>query len=178
MEVERANDFSEEKIRQRTQELTSANQALEQLARKDPLTGCFNRLAAREQLNSSFKQLRQYGQTYSLLLLNIDHFKRINDTFGHALGDQALQSVAHLIHQALRQNDNVFRMGGEEFMVLLPNTGEAVAQYPQPNVGTITVSLGLSVANIEDRDDEQAIHRADEALYAAKAAGRNNVQIR
>ena len=190
LEVQHMNEFLEERIHQRTQELSSANQALEQLARKDPLTGCLNRLAAREQLGEAFQRLQKHHQTYSLLVLDIDHFKRINDNFGHALGDQALQFVAQLICQSLRQNDRVFRMGGEEFMVLLPHAHISTAEFigeriragiahsPHPEVGQITVSIGTSEAKREDSNEEQAMHRADEALYAAKASGRNNVQIR
>lgn len=190
LEVQHMNEFLEEKIHQRTEELSSANQALEQLARKDPLTGCLNRLAATEQLKALFQQLQQHRKTYSLLMLDIDYFKRINDNFGHALGDQALKLVAGTIQQSLRQNDRVFRMGGEEFMVLLPHAHISTAEFiaerirasvehsPHPTVGRITLSIGASEAKPEDINEEQALHRADEALYAAKAAGRNNTQIR
>jgi len=185
----RANVSLEEKVALRTRELAEANGRLEKLAKQDALTGVFNRLAAQEQLNQQFAHFQQTQSAYSVLILDIDYFKRINDTYGHAIGDQALKRVTNSIKGRLRHSDSLFRMGGEEFMVLLPETSlqmalqvaehirVAVESQPDPVAGQITLSIGIAEVLPEDIDSERAVHRADEGLYAAKAAGRNCLMV-
>ena len=118
-------------------------------------------------------------------MIDIDSFKRINDTFGHADGDQVLQRVARAINATVRESDFVARYGGEEFLVLLPATSmvgamvvaercrNAVAAVHHANVGQVTVSIGLAEATIEQRGENEAVHLADGLLYEAKRAGKN-----
>jgi diguanylate cyclase len=121
--------------------------------------------------------------------MDIDLFKRINDTHGHAVGDQVLQRVATTMRATLRESDFCARFGGEEFLALLPATDmpaayqvaeklrQAVQTSPDPIAGRVTVSIGLALPNPEQADEDMAVREADEALYLAKSAGRNQVQV-
>lgn len=168
-------------------ELVRANKELERLARHDGLTGLANRLAADEQLHQELSRSRRSGAHFSVLLLDVDHFKRVNDTHGHDVGDQVLKTVARRLKEAVRASDFVARFGGEEFLVILPDAAlvEAVAvaekiraamdATPFPQVGHVTVSVGVSQASAETSRVEDVVRLADQALYASKNAGRNCV---
>ena len=161
------------------------------MARIDELTDLPNRRAFLEGLESEADRIRRYGGTASLAIADIDHFKRVNDTWGHEAGDAALIHVARLWSAGLRASDSLARYGGEEFTFLMTETpvDEArillerlrtrIEQEPlvwQGHSITITASFGLTAAWISDSDTvETMIRRADEALYRAKAAGRNRV---
>ena len=118
-------------------------------------------------------------------MIDIDSFKRVNDTFGHADGDQVLQRVAKALNVSVRESDFVARYGGEEFLVVLPATGivgaivvaercrKAVAAAQEAKVGPVTVSIGLAEATIGQRSENEAVHLADGLLYEAKRAGKN-----
>jgi diguanylate cyclase (GGDEF)-like protein len=171
--------------------VTASEQQLVRIATTDALTGIFNRrhfmsLAAREQ-----QRAERYQTTFSLLILDIDHFKRINDTFGHPVGDEAIKAMAVAASKHLRPTDVIGRFGGEEFVVLLPHTDEpgaviaaerireAVAQVmvqAGDKIVTFTVSVGLAT-HVRRTGVEQLIEVADQALYAAKQGGRNQVRI-
>jgi diguanylate cyclase len=157
------------------------------LAMKDPLTGVFNRLAYEERLDSELQRWRRYQEPLSLVVIDVDHFKRINDTFGHLAGDKALKALSTRLVKNLREVDFVARYGGEEFVVIMPNTGADQAyrvaeklrsivaaagfHYHQQPVN-ITVSCG--VATVREGDDSSSLfQRADDAQYGAKQAGRN-----
>ena len=180
----------EETVRQRTQELQSANQALEMQARCDPLTGLLNRRGLGGQFDFAIALARRSGRPLSLLTVDVDHFKRVNDTHGHGVGDQVLQGLARTLQQRLRRSDVAARIGGEEFVALLPDTGLeeaqaaadalrlAVAAQEHPQVGHITISLGVSALRAGDEDSASALmQRADAALYQAKGEGRNRVCV-
>ena len=180
----------EETVRQRTQELQSANQALEMQARCDPLTGLLNRRGLEGQFDFAIALARRSGRPLSLLTVDVDHFKRVNDTHGHGVGDQVLQGLARTLQQRLRRSDVAARIGGEEFVALLPDTGLeeaqaaadalrlAVAAQEHPQVGHITISLGVSALRGGDEDGASALlQRADAALYQAKGEGRNRVCV-
>jgi diguanylate cyclase (GGDEF)-like protein/PAS domain S-box-containing protein len=158
---------------------------LRNFAVTDGLTGVWNRRQGTELLAADLAA-RRPGQALSLLMLDIDHFKAINDTFGHQAGDHVLIEIASRLRRSLRGNDMVARWGGEEFIVLvrdcaLPDAGRlaeniraAIAEVPFGPMGRITVSIGAAEAR--DKEDLQAwLGRADQALYRAKRAGRNEV---
>ena len=173
----------------------SARKAMEdelrRLATTDPLTGIFNRRHLMDQGEREIRRARRYGTDLALLILDIDHFKPINDRFGHAIGDDALKAMVHLCQGHLREIDVMCRLGGEEFVVLLPETSDSAAMIaaerlraaieahamtlPDGLVLTFTISIGLTAARQEDTSLGDVLSRADEALYAAKGAGRNQV---
>ncbi|WP_245546665.1 sensor domain-containing diguanylate cyclase [Leeia oryzae] len=178
----------EQQVADRTEALMQANAALEQLARKDILTGLKNRTAANERLRQEFLRLKRIGIPYAVLFLDIDYFKHINDTYGHETGDQVLRQFGEMLNLSLRETDFVARFGGEEFLVILPDTSledaliiaekirHAAEVRVMPVVKQVTVSIGVAMADGEDKNEEEVVHRADIALYAAKAGGRNRVQ--
>jgi diguanylate cyclase (GGDEF)-like protein len=167
----------------------AAQADLRRMARTDPLTGTLNRLALDEQAQRLFAQ-GGHAPGMAVLMLDADHFKAINDRHGHAGGDRVLASLAHGIGTRLRPDDVLGRVGGEEFVVLLPRTGLAeaialaedlrthVAAQPLHLDGQaqpITVSIGVALSEPADRGADAVIGRADRALYEAKRAGRNRV---
>jgi diguanylate cyclase (GGDEF)-like protein/PAS domain S-box-containing protein len=165
----------------------------EELARQattDELTGARNRRSLLETARREFSRATRYGHPLAVLMLDIDHFKRINDSHGHDVGDQVLKAVADAFRRELRDSDVLGRLGGEEFGVILPNTsGEgaaAVGERLRARVdamrlsgdwgGDITPKVSVGVACVQGAGRiEEVIKRADQALYAAKAAGRNRV---
>lgn len=179
----------EEKVAQRTKELEKLNNALTELARRDVLTGLPNRLAANEFLGHEFNLLGRRPLPYAVLLMDIDFFKRVNDTYGHAMGDEVLKHVAALLEKSVRESDFIGRVGGEEFLAVLPMTSlteavnvaekirEKIASSPMARVGTLTVSIGVSMANVDDDSADVAVQSADSLLYAAKRKGRNRVEF-
>ncbi len=168
------------------QELQSANQELIRLAATDALTRVHNRGSFDEQLTAEIARARRYGQPLSLVLLDVDHFKQFNDTFGHPEGDEVLKTVAQLLKSQCRICDIVARYGGEEFVVILPSTplqGAMViaerlrlslqnASWP---LRAITASFGVCELTPEIKDSKELIDGADHALYQAKKQGRNRV---
>jgi len=167
--------------------LEQMNQRLVEMATTDALTGAFNRRRFYELLDDELQRQARYGNVFSLIMLDIDHFKRVNDTYGHSVGDEVLKGVAEVVRDHLRANDRLTRWGGEEFIVLTPSTGagdalalaerlrERVADWVFPTAGSVTVSLGVA----EHRDDEsgdEVINRADAALYRAKENGRDRCE--
>jgi diguanylate cyclase (GGDEF)-like protein len=155
----------------------------------DPLTGAFNRRYMEARLEQALETARRRAAPVSLLIADVDHFKRVNDTHGHKAGDAVLRGLAALIRGRARAVDLLFRMGGEEFVLLLPDTPEhaaaivadelrsAVEQARLLDRQAISVSIGVGAARPED-DVESWIKAADAALYAAKEAGRNRVARR
>jgi diguanylate cyclase (GGDEF)-like protein len=187
-ELQEANASLEATVAQRTAALTQANAELLSLATHDGLTGVYNRRRFDEKLTEYTLLFRRTGRPFSLLLIDADHFKRINDTHGHAVGDEVLQQLAQLIQSSLRTTDFVARYGGEEFAVLLPEIAKpdtpevvaekirvAVAEAHFPVIGQVTVSIGIGLADPADNNHNALIKRADQQLYQAKAAGRNQV---
>jgi two-component system cell cycle response regulator len=170
------------------------NRRLEALAHTDPLTDALNRRALTERLNAELERARRYDSMVTLLMIDIDHFKRINDTYGHLVGDDVLMALAALLQHEVRSVDLVARYGGEEFVIVLPETREegavAFAERIRERIEahpfslddgptlTVTASIGVAtfpaprVATVED-----LLMRADQALYRAKAEGRNRVRI-
>ncbi|MBD9587039.1 GGDEF domain-containing protein [Pseudomonas sp. PDM03] len=165
--------------------------AATQSALRDPLTDTGNRIAMDQTLQREIDMSRRHLQPLSLLMLDIDHFKQINDTHGHSAGDDVLKGVAASIKGQLRNVDMVFRFGGEEFLILLSNTGrEAAAMVGERlrlaaqakdfsadgNLIELTVSLGCSTL-LPGESAESLLRRADSALYVAKREGRNRLAM-
>ncbi|OIQ77266.1 putative diguanylate cyclase AdrA [mine drainage metagenome] len=176
-------------LAQTNAKLTDRQAELERLVRDDVLTGLPNRLAANERLHTEFVSMKRSNEGYAVLMMDIDFFKRVNDTHGHAVGDQVLQSVAKTIQVTLRESDFAARFGGEEFLALLPFTDlpaalrvaeklrQAVESSADPVTGRITLSIGLSLATPDQASKDVAVREADDALYCAKRGGRNRVQV-
>jgi diguanylate cyclase (GGDEF)-like protein len=156
---------------------------------RDPLTGLGNRANLELTLQRELKLSQRNRRPLSLLIADMDSFKAINDTYGHTVGDQVLQGAARVIKQALRDTDQVFRYGGEEFVVVLANTGNSEAvniaerirqqlaniQF-QTDIGEIQATISLGVCtNVPEDDRDSLFHRGDQALYEAKRTGRNRV---
>ena len=158
---------------------------------KDPLTGVKNRGAFNDTIKREIEVARRHGSALSMIVLDIDNFKRINDTFGHSVGDCILQKLANCTSQSIRGTDLLFRYGGEEFVVLLPNTDDKgayrLAQRIRRKIEksdcdcdgrTIRLTVSAGVACLGEKDNAHDLFvKADTALYAAKADGRNIVNI-
>ncbi|MBB5204689.1 diguanylate cyclase (GGDEF)-like protein [Inhella inkyongensis] len=156
---------------------------LREASMHDELTGLLNRRAMNEYLRNQWHRHLRRRHPLALVMVDLDHFKRVNDTLGHAGGDAVLRATAALFRKHLRREDLVARMGGEEFLLLLPDTPEPAAQAlcerlrqlaHDEQLG-VTLSLGLTMVAAEDGDAEVAVRRADAALYRAKTEGRDRV---
>ncbi|MEO5342896.1 MAG: transporter substrate-binding domain-containing protein [Gammaproteobacteria bacterium SHHR-1] len=168
------------------QELQQKNRQLQILAATDPLTQLANRLRLDAVLAEEYARRQRYPGTFSLIMLDIDHFKQVNDEHGHQLGDQVLIGVAALLREHSRSTDTAGRWGGEEFLIICPATPlegaaqlaehlrQQIAEQEFPQVGRCTASFGVSEYRQEDSLD-RLLQRADQALYQAKAEGRNRV---
>ena len=184
-----AREAMEEKVRLRTLELEAANRALDLQARTDALTGLLNRRGFETQMAFALALARRSGRPLGLITLDVDHFKRVNDTYGHEAGDEVLHRLARALQTRLRDADVVARLGGEEFVALLPDTDlpgaqaiaqalvEAMAAQHDPVVGRITVSAGVAGLQRPQDSSTDILRRADMALYEAKGQGRNRVCV-
>lgn len=171
----------------RHQELATLNQQLEHLATEDTLTGLDNRRVYDRELTAQLALFQRTGQAFSLIVADIDHFKQVNDTFGHDVGDQVLKEVSQQLQVNKRDPDTLARIGGEEFAFILPNTTAeqafSVAERKRKAIEQFTdqyckVTLSFGVAEVRSDDHERTLYeRADQALYQAKKAGRNQVRV-
>jgi diguanylate cyclase (GGDEF)-like protein len=170
--------------------IDEAEEALEQLARRDPLTGLDNRRAFDEAIQHAMARMRRYGEQFYVVALDVDHFKKVNDTHGHAAGDEVLCAVSSTLRSTIREVDRVFRIGGEEFVVLLTDVDARGALIATDrlrsriaarvvstggNALQVTASFGLAQALMTSTPAE-LLRAADTALYAAKANGRNRIE--
>jgi diguanylate cyclase (GGDEF)-like protein len=169
--------------------LREANIRLEELARTDPLTALHNRRVIEEKMGEERVRVNENGRVFSIIMSDIDHFKVLNDTYGHQIGDLVLVSISKILKIATRSGDVVARWGGEEFLMLLPDTGGeeamevaermriAILQTPiyiDDSEIRITMTFGVAECSFES-DINECINRADKALYQGKSAGRNQV---
>ena len=192
MMVEQGRLLTDRERAAQTAELARAewqrrHDALRQASSRDPLTGLLNRAAMEELLAQALQIAPAERLAYSLLLLDIDHFKLVNDRHGHLAGDEALRAVAQAVLSTVRQNDVAVRYGGEEILVYLPGTSlaaatevahrirDAVAHMPMSF--PVTVSVGVAAGDPMRDSPEQTFDRADQALYRAKAGGRDRVAV-
>jgi diguanylate cyclase (GGDEF)-like protein len=168
--------------------LVESDRAHRRRSTLDPLTGLFNRNALEQRLGEIDGQpcSNEEGLSHAMLLCDLDHFKRVNDSHGHDRGDTVLREVAAALRQALRSSELVFRIGGEEFLVLLPGASREDAigiserlrravRERRPVGVQVTISIGVAVSEPDVVDTDDLISRADAALYAAKASGRDTV---
>lgn len=186
-----ARDRMERELRRTHEALREANAELERLANTDPLTGLANRRRFLERLDGEIERADRYERPLSLILLDLDRFKAVNDTHGHAAGDDVLRDAARVLRAVSREVDLPARIGGEEMTLLLPETdrrgARAVAERirsaierarhaaPDGDPFRVTASLGVASAGPGARTGAELLQRADEALYRAKEAGRNRV---
>jgi diguanylate cyclase (GGDEF)-like protein len=189
----RTREFQEELKKKNTQ-LEDLLQKVEIMAITDPGTGLFNRRHFQMVLQKEFTRMKRYHEAMALMMIDIDHFKSINDTYGHQAGDQVLAEVAKIIASQFREVDTVARYGGEEFVVLLPESAKAAAaaaaerilqeveSHPFKNLKgskrKVTVSIGI--AGLPDpliTNPDELVRCSDTALYRAKQAGRNRVEV-
>ena len=170
--------------------LQAATRKLELLASTDSLTGAFNRRHFMETGNNEIRRSERYDHPFTVLMLDIDHFKAVNDTHGHGVGDDALKKTVEVIQQTLRREDTLGRLGGEEFAVMLPETNmsraallaerirfaisEIIIDTPTGPL-TFTMSIGVSQGTEGDTKIDDVLKRADAGLYKAKEQGRNQV---
>ncbi len=188
-ELETLNHTLEAQVLQRTHALAAANEELERMATHDALTGLHNRRHCDERLAERMAVGQRTGRAFALLVLDADHFKQINDRFGHATGDAVLQQLAQVLRAHTRSTDLLARYGGEEFVVVLPENetvDDAVAAAEKirvavdkgmfAEVGHVTVSIGVCLWEPTDLSVAGLVHRADLALYQAKRLGRNRVE--
>lgn len=177
------------KLAKSLNELKQLNIKLVELATTDELTGLYNRREMLRRLNEEYRKSKRYGTTLSVVMADIDHFKSVNDTFGHEMGDLVLKRVAHMLKATIRDVDCVGRFGGEEFLVLLPNTSlegasvwaerarKDLERYEFNELSGRKITLSLGVAELKHGEDlSSLLRRADEALYLAKDKGRNRVE--
>ena len=201
-ELKKHRDHLEKLVEERTSELKAANEELhkeiverklmekklERLATTDSLTGAFNRTKFIELIASEIERFKRYGVPLSLIIFDIDHFKRINDTFGHSSGDCILKKITDIVVENKRKLDYLVRWGGEEFMLIASETNlkkaetladrirRFIEKYTFDTEIKITVSFGVTQFKEGDTVDT-AIRRADDALYRPKAGGRNRVEV-
>ncbi len=181
-----------DRVRHEVDRVQKENEDLSHKLQLDPLTGAFNRRAYEERLAAEWDRFKRYRRVYSVVMLDVDHFKKVNDTYGHQVGDACLREIVNRIKPVLRRNDLLARYGGEEFVVLLPEVeaaqGREVAEKIRREIDLtefmvrgkglpVTISLGVSQVRPDDAGRNDVVDRADRALYAAKEGGRNRVEV-
>ena len=183
-----------EKLQVNNEELEEANNTLHELSIRDGLTGLFNHRHFQQNLSVEVKRSMRHGDSFSLIFLDVDNFKVYNDTNGHVAGDQILIDIGTMLKERLRNNDHAYRYGGEEFVLMLPDTSEEgaailaedirkqIESHPFHNreaqpLKKLTISAGVATFPKDGKTDREIIHSADTALYIAKENGRNMIHI-
>ncbi|RXK11956.1 hypothetical protein CP965_12320 [Halarcobacter mediterraneus] len=177
----------EQKVKERTKELREKNIELERLSVTDKLTNIYNRIKLDEVILEELNRADRYNEKFGIMIIDVDYFKQVNDTYGHQVGDSTLIEISKLLQGNIRKSDTVGRWGGEEFVIICPHTDlkglhelanhirEKIAKHSFPVIGNKTASFGITIYKEED-NLEKLINRADEALYKAKENGRNAVE--
>lgn len=184
--------FLQDELKRKSDEIQGMLTKVAVLSVTDPLTGLYNRRYFEDLLDSEFKKMARYNTPLSCMMIDIDHFKAVNDAFGHAAGDEVLKKIALIIRQSIRDVDTPCRWGGEEFIVLAPSTAKASIMQPAQRILTsvsnhvfagiegkkMTVSIGIADASRPDiNTPDKLIHAADIAMYGAKQGGRNRIKL-
>lgn len=191
-EIEQQKAYLEKRVAERTAELEALNALLTSISMRDPMLNIGNRRAMDNTLADVFERTRRYQRPYAVALVDVDHFKSYNDFYGHQAGDDALVAIAAMIKKTIRRTDSVYRYGGEEFLIVLPEVGEVggaiAADHVRQSVekmalphekaerGYVSVSIGVAEERQHEPDQNETIARADQALYKAKRGGRNRVE--
>lgn len=185
--TEGIEDLTHQSLFQKNQELEQKNKLMQTLSETDHLTGLFNRRKFNEELEKEYQRAKRYDSIFSVIMLDIDWFKKVNDTYGHDAGDRVLKELSFILNSTIRSVDKVARWGGEEFLILCPQTGldgatviakkirETVEHNPFSVLGKITVSVGVREYSPDLSLDELLIE-VDHKLYQAKSNGRNRVE--
>ena len=184
-----------DKVSKRDEQLQASLIELEHLATTDVLTGLPNRRSFFARAQTEFTRSNRYDRPLSLVMIDVDHFKDVNDQYGHIVGDEALRHISEIIKSCIRESDMVARYGGEEFVLILPETDPEGAHFIAERVRTeieasrllinpttelcITVSLGIACTSPENQipDIDKLLQEADDAMYRAKTNGRNCVYV-
>ncbi len=165
-----------------------AEEELKRLATTDRLTEAYNRTKFNEIIEREVERVKRYNQPLSIIIFDIDHFKNVNDEYGHNAGDRVLKTIADIVRENIRKIDYFVRWGGEEFMIISSDTGlqeayllaerirQTIEDYMFEDVGKVTVSLGITEFEENDTPDS-LIKRADDAMYEAKKKGRNRIEM-
>ena len=191
--IKKLNEDLEKTVKERTLKLEVANRHLKELAMLDMMLNIGNRRGLEVQLTKLHQAFIDQGESYSILLFDVDYFKKFNDLYGHQAGDSTLIQVVNRIKRELKNAEAIYRYGGEEFVCVLPHLGLEKAYdlavklthqievlqitHDQSHFKVVTVSVGCAQVNLEDETWEQVISRSDKALYDAKAKGRNQVSV-
>jgi diguanylate cyclase (GGDEF)-like protein len=197
--LQQANEELEAKVAERTQALVRANfqlrkalRKLKRFSREDTLTGLLNRRMILESATAEWVRWRRYVTAFSIMIIDADDFKSINDQYGHLVGDQVLKLLAHTIKRSVRAVDMAGRLGGEEFVVVMPETSAEGALAASQNVMSnirqsrlrtddfnvsMTVSIGIATVSLDDTNFDSVLQRADVALYAAKRQGKDRAVV-
>ncbi len=177
-------------LQKKQREILLLNEKLTELSMKDELTGAGNRRAGMQLLEYQVKQSKRYNQKLSIAMIDIDYFKQVNDEYGHASGDSVLRHLSSILKSSLRKSDSIFRLGGDEFLVIFPQTelencalainkmNQYVKNHPYRfDKTTLPLSLSIGIAELTEKESiESLLHRVDIKLYEAKDAGRNTVK--
>ncbi len=190
--IEEALNIANQKLSQRVEEVEYLQQELREQALRDSLTGLYNRRYLNDALDRELARAKRDRSPLSLLMIDVDHFKKVNDTHGHHFGDQILAQLAILLTTHARGSDIVCRYGGEEFLVLMPGTGEDFARsraeeirqkselligQMEERVVHVTLSIGIAVYPAHGENWDEVVRKADNALYQSKHEGRNRVTV-
>jgi len=192
-ELDKINRENEIKLQKYADELADLNNKLTKLSITDALTGTLNRRQFDVQMEHELQRSQRFGKTFSLVMFDIDHFKQFNDCYGHQAGDQVLISISQFVKTEIRQTDRLYRYGGEEFTIILPETDLRNAsflteklrkhiaknnvEYQGNSLPCITASFGVASYSQQIQEPAHLIHAADKALYHAKNSGRNCVKL-
>ena len=186
IELQKLNSELEIKVENRTNKLKTAYKKMKDLASIDDLTKIYNRYYFFNIFNQQLEKLKSDDKIFSLIMFDLDHFKNVNDTYGHDVGDYVLNETCRVVEKCLREDDTFARIGGEEFLISLPNTNiedafyiaqrirQNIEQHKFKDISKLTISLGVAEAN-EPILSTELLKKVDLALYKAKKEGRNKV---